>query len=407
MKVLILGDFPHNSIVLRCNGAVNKLSTICNSMIYFDNSATTKIDEEIFDSMMPWLKENFGNPSSAYALGRQARVAIEEAREEIASSINAHPAEIIFTSGGTESNNSILKSACIESNLVDSLLISSIEHHAVEYPAEWLASQGFSTAIAPVDALGRLLPDWHTLLPSTRCLVSFMHANNEIGIIQDISHVKSQIPDTCYVHTDAVQSYGKIPIDIDTLSVDFMSISAHKIHGPKGIGAMFIRKGIDFKSHQQGGGQERNRRAGTESPALIVGFQMAARKALKDMEARNTHMRALQSHMLTMITEHIPQARINTPMEHAITLPSILNISFSTISDGESILQLMDIAGFAVSNGSACVSGSQQPSHVLQAIGLSDKEAKAAIRFSFCKDNTIEEVEKAVMQLKTIIDSMS
>jgi len=376
-------------------------------MIYFDNSATTKIDEEIFDAMMPWLKENFGNPSSAYALGRQARVAIEEAREEIASSINAHPAEIIFTSGGTESNNSILKSACIESNLVDSLLISSIEHHAVEYPAEWLASQGFSTAIAPVDALGRLLPDWYTLLPSTRCLVSFMHANNEIGIIQDISHVKSQIPDTCYVHTDAVQSYGKIPIDIGTLSVDFMSISAHKIHGPKGIGAMFIRKGIDFKSHQQGGGQERNRRAGTESPALIVGFQMAARKAMKDMEARNTHMRALQSHMRAMITEHIPQARINTPMEHAITLPSILNISFSTISDGESILQLMDIAGFAVSNGSACVSGSQQPSHVLQAIGLSDKEAKAAIRFSFCKDNTIEEVEMAVLQLKTIIDSMS
>jgi cysteine desulfurase len=353
------------------------------------------------------MKENFGNASSAYGLGRQARVAIEEAREEIASSINAHPAEIIFTSGGTESNNAILKSACIESGLVDSLLISSIEHHAVEYPAEWLASQGFSTAIAPVNGLGRILPDWQKRMPSARCLVSFMHANNEIGTIQEIASVKSLLPETSYLHSDAVQSYGKIPIDIDKLHVDFMSMSAHKIHGPKGIGAMFIRKGIDFKSHQQGGGQERNRRAGTESPALIIGFQMAVRKAMKEMEARDKHMRALQSHMRSMISQHIPQARINTPMDDAITLPSILNISFSTISDGESILQLMDMAGFAVSNGSACVSGSQQPSHVLQAIGLSDKEAKAAVRFSFCKDNTIEEVEMAVMQLKTIIDSMS
>jgi len=376
-------------------------------MMYFDNSATTRIDEEIFFAMMPWMQEKFGNASSPYSLGRQARVVIEEAREEIASSINAHPAEIIFTSGGTESNNAILKSACIESSLVDSLIISSIEHHAVEYPTEWLASQGFRTAIAPVDALGRILPDWQKLMPSARCLVSFMHANNEIGTIQDIASVKSLLPETSYLHTDAVQSYGKIPIDIDKMHVDFLSMSAHKIHGPKGIGAMFIRKGIDFKSHQQGGGQERNRRAGTESPALIIGFQMAVRKAMKEMEARDKHMRALQSQMRSMISQHIPQARINTPMDDAITLPSILNISFSKISDGESILQLMDMVGIAVSNGSACVSGSQQPSHVLQAIGLSDKEAKAAVRFSFCKDNTIEEVEMAVMQLKTIIDSMS
>jgi cysteine desulfurase len=377
------------------------------SMIYFDNSATTKTDEEIFEAMLPWMKENFGNASSSYRLGRQARVAIEEAREEIASSINAHPAEIIFTSGGTESNNAILKSACIESGLTDSLLISAIEHHAVSHPAEWLATQGVTLKVAPVDNTGKVSQHWPELLSSRRCLISFMHANNEIGIIQDIPTVKSYLPDTSFLHTDAVQSYGKIPIDIKNLHVDFMSMSAHKIHGPKGIGAMFIRKGIDFKSHQQGGGQERNRRAGTESPALIVGFQMAVRKAMKDMEARDKHMRALQSHMRSMISQYIPQARINTPMDNAITLPSILNISFSTISDGESILQLMDIAGIAVSNGSACVSGSQQPSHVLNAIGLSDKESKAAVRFSFCKDNTMEEVEQAVLQLKSIIDSMS
>ena len=169
-----------------------------------------------------------------------------------------------------------------------------------------------------------------------------MHANNEIGIIQDISKIKARIPDTCFVHTDAVQSYGKIPIDIAQLGVDFLSISAHKIHGPKGIGAMFIRKGIDFKSHQHGGGQERNRRAGTESPALIVGFQYAARKAMKEMEQRHVHMRALQDHMRSLIREYIPQARINTTESHADCLPSILNVSFSDIQDGESILQLMD-----------------------------------------------------------------
>lgn len=376
-------------------------------MIYLDNSATTRIDEEIFEVMLPWMKENYGNPSSAYSLGRQSRVAIEEAREEIASSINAHPAEIIFTSGGTESNNAILKSACIESELIDSLLISSIEHHAVSHPAEWLATKGFTLHTAPVDNIGKVVEHWPELLPSQRSLISFMHANNEIGIIQDISKIKARIPDSCFVHTDAVQSYGKISIDIAQLGVDFLSISAHKIHGPKGIGAMFIRKGIDFKSHQHGGGQERNRRAGTESPALIVGFQYAARKAMKEMEQRHVHMRALQDHMRSLIREHIPQARINTTESHADCLPSILNVSFSDIQDGESILQLMDMANIAVSNGSACVSGSQQPSHVLQAIGLSDKEAKAAVRFSFCKDNTKDEVEQAVSQLKSIIDSMS
>ena len=386
---------------------MNKLSTFNDSMIYFDNSATTKIDEEIFEAMLPWFKDFFGNASSSYGLGRQARVAIEEAREEIAASMNAHPAEIIFTSGGTESNNAILKSACIESGLTDSLLISAIEHHAVSHPSEWLSTQGFTLETAPVDSMGKVLNHWPELLPSSRCLISFMHANNEIGIIQNIANIKAQIPDTCFVHTDAVQSYGKIPIDIAQLGVDFLSISAHKIHGPKGIGAMFIRKGIDFKSHQHGGGQERNRRAGTESPALIVGFQHAARKAMQEMEQRHLHMRALQDLMRNLIREHIPQARINTTDASADCLPSILNVSFSDIHDGESILQLMDMANIAVSNGSACVSGSQQPSHVLKAIGLSDIEAKAAVRFSFCKDNTLQEVEQAVLELRSIIDSMS
>lgn len=375
-------------------------------MIYLDNSATTNIDGEILEAMLPWLRDFYGNPSSSYALGRQSRVAIEEAREEIAHAIHAHPAELIFTSGGTEANNAILKSCCIESGLTDSLLISSIEHHAVSHPAEWLTSQGFPLTVMNVDSIGKVKDDWHEQIPTDKTLVSIMHANNETGVIQPIERFKQYLPETSFLHTDAVQSFGKIPIDIQQLQVDFLTLSAHKIHGPKGIGAMFIRKGIDFKSHQHGGGQERNRRAGTESPALIVGFQIAVRKAMQELEARHSHMRTLQHAMRTRIAENIPEARINTPESHSDCLPSILNVSFEHISDGEAILQLMDMAGIAVSNGSACVSGSQQPSHVLKALGLSDKEAKAAVRFSFSKDNTLEEVEIAIKELKTIIDSL-
>jgi len=376
-------------------------------MIYLDNSATTHIDEEILDAMMPWMRDFFGNPSSAYALGRKARVAIEEAREEIAAAINAHPAELIVTSGGTEANNAILKSSCIESRLTDALAISAIEHHAVSHPSEWLADQGFTLKVLGVDSYGVL--ERHSLdtLPSKNTLVSIMHANNETGVIQHIETIRSQIPESSFIHTDAVQSFGKIPIDVQYLGIDFLSISAHKIHGPKGIGGMFIKKGIDFKSHQHGGGQERNRRAGTESPALIVGFQIAVRNAIRELESRHQHMRSLQLLMRSLLNEHIPQARINTPEDPALCLPSIMNVSFQHINDGEAILQLMDMAGIAVSNGSACVSGSQQPSHVLKALGLSDQEAKAAVRFSFSKDNTVEDITSAVMELKTIIASLT
>lgn len=376
-------------------------------MIYLDNSATTQIDEEILDAMMPWMRDFFGNPSSAYALGRKSRVAIEEAREEIAASINAHPAELIFTSGGTEANNTILKSSCIESNLADALVISSIEHHAVSHPAEWLASQGVTLDILDVDSNGRVQDGWQDSLRSHRSLISIMHANNETGVMQDIQAIRPRVPETCLIHSDAVQSFGKIPLDIQQMGIDFLTLSAHKIHGPKGIGAMFIRKGIDFKAHQHGGGQERNRRAGTESPALIVGFQYAVRIAMREMDARSMHMRSLQDRMRSLIQEHIPLARINTPENASLSLPSILNVSFQHIHDGEAILQLMDMAGIAVSNGSACVSGSQQPSHVLKALGLSDTEAKAAVRFSFSKHNSLEEVERAIQELKTVIDSLS
>jgi cysteine desulfurase len=229
-----------------------------------------------------------------------------------------------------------------------------------------------------------------------------MHANNETGVVQDVSALRHAIPDAL-LHSDAVQSFGKIPVNVGSMGVDFLSLSAHKIHGPKGVGAMFIRKGIDFKSHQQGGGQERNRRAGTEPVALIVGFAMAARRAAQAMEERTTHMISLITEARRAVVESIPNIRINTPEDGA--LPNILNISFRDAAtlDGEAILQTMDMEGIAVSNGSACVSGSLQPSHVLLAMGLPPSEAKAAVRISVSKDTTPQEIGTAVTLLSKII----
>lgn len=374
-------------------------------MIYLDNSATTALDPEVLDAMMPWLREGYGNASSIYKIGRSSRVAIEQARTELATLIGAHPAEVIFTSGGTESNNAILKSVLVESKLATSLRFAATEHHAVIHPAESLKDQGFDVGEVGVDAQGRVLLADLQQACTGKPLVSIMHANNETGVIQPLASIREVIG-PALMHSDAVQSFGKIPIDVASLRVDFMSFSAHKIHGPKGVGAMFIRKGIDFKAHQQGGGQERNRRAGTEPVALIVGMVSAARLAVRNLEERAMHMRACIDHARRVILENIPNVRINTPDVDA--LPNILNVSFLDAEqlDGESVLQAMDIAGVAVSNGSACVSGSLQPSHVLQAMGLPTAEARAAVRISVSKDTTIEEVDRACTLLSDIIRNM-
>ena len=371
-------------------------------MIYLDNSATTRIDDEVLDAMLPWLRDGYGNASSQYELGRRARVAIEHARSEIASLLGAHPAELMFTSGGTESNNAILKSMCQESALVDRLAVGATEHHAVLHVADALSRGGVDVCTLPVDATGRIEIEAVSACNAPRTLVSVMHANNETGRLQPIAAVRRAVPDA-FLHTDAVQSFGKIPFRVHDLGLDLATLSAHKIHGPKGIGAMFIRKGIDFKAHQQGGAQERNRRAGTEPTALIVGFQHAARRAAAQMELRERHMRSCIELARKRISEQIPDVRFNTPDE--ASLPNILNVSFLDAErlDGESILQQMDIAGVSVSNGSACVSGSLQPSHVLSAMGLPTAEARAAVRFSVSKDTTHDEIEKAVAICADII----
>lgn len=371
-------------------------------MIYLDNSATTLLDEEVLDEMLPWMRQEYGNASSIYALGRRARVAVERARSEFATLINAHPAEVTFTSGGTESNNTILASACRESALVDRIVVGSIEHHAVLAPSEELAAQGYTRHILGVDNEGRYQPDDVAAFNDARTLISLMHANNETGVVQPLEHLRAAAPHAL-MHTDAVQTLGKIPFDVQQLGIDLASFSAHKIHGPKGVGAMFIRKGIDFKAHQVGGGQERNRRAGTEPVALIIGFAAALRRSVAAIEQRAQHMQALTNMARSMILEMIPDVRLNTPQEAA--LPNILNVSFRDADhlDGESMLQLMDIRGIAVSNGSACVSGSLQPSHVLSAMGLSASEARAAVRISVSQYTTQQEISQAVESLAMII----
>lgn len=377
-------------------------------MIYLDNSATTKLDEEVLNAMLPWLREHFGNASSVYSIGRRARVAIEDAREEIASLIHAHPAELIFTSGGTESNNTVLHSACVESQLARSVCYSAIEHHAVIHPSEQLAKLGIATAVLPVDSQGILNCDAaKDILASVphRTLISVMHANNETGMIQPIARLR-ELSANAFLHTDAVQSFGKIPFNVMDLPIDFASFSAHKIHGPKGVGALFIRKGIDFKAHQHGGGQERNRRAGTESPALIVGFQVAARRAVREMKERAEIMASRVALLRELLSATISNIRINTLVSQS--LPNILNISFLDAEklDGESILQSLDIQGIAASNGSACVSGSLQPSHVLSAMGLPAAEARAAVRFSVSKDTTEAEILTAAQALAEILAAL-
>lgn len=374
-------------------------------MIYLDNSATTKIDDDVLDAMLPWLRDDFGNASSIYSLGRKARVAIEDARTEIASFINAHPSELIFTSGGTESNNTILKSSIEESSLVDTIAVSATEHHSVLHPADDLRRKGHVVEVLSVKEDGTI--DMINLegVNTPRTLISVMLVNNETGTIQPLKKIRGVAP-LSMLHTDAVQAFGKIEFDVRDLGVDFATISAHKIHGPKGIGAMFIRKGIDFKAHQQGGGQERNRRAGTEAVALIIGFQAASRKAIGEMSANAKKMYELTSHLIASLKHEIPDIRINTP--HTQCAPHIVNISFTDADrlDGEAILQAMDMHNVAVSNGSACVSGSLQPSHVLFSMGLSKAESKAAVRFSVCKDTSITDIDNAVTILRDITRSM-
>ncbi len=375
-------------------------------MIYLDNAATTRLDPEVLEVMLPWLQDDYGNASALYQIGRRARVAVEQARAAIAELIGAEPAEIAFTSGGTEANNTVLKSLAWQSRSIRTVACSAIEHHAVLQTAEALAEQGIELIVLPVDSAGILRLDALPVEQLNRpdVLVSVMHSNNETGALQPIAQVRALLPHAL-LHTDAVQSFGKVPFNVGALGVDFATLSAHKIHGPKGIGAIYVRRGVRLEPLLHGGGQERGRRGGTEAVALIVGFAEAARRAHAAMAERSFHMQRLRDLLAQLLRERIEEIRINTPDD---ALPNILNVSFLDAErlDGEAILQLLDMEGIACSNGSACSSGSMQPSHVLKAMGRSDAEARAAVRFSLSKDTTETDIRTAADTLAAIVSWM-
>jgi cysteine desulfurase len=343
--------------------------------IYLDYSATTPIDPDVTEAMLPYFTRSFGNASSIHSFGRETKIQLEESREKIARAIGAKPGEVFFTSGGTEADNHALfgvAHAAKRAHGKNHIIVSSVEHHAVLRSAEYLGHNGFEVTLLPVDEFGKVGPDdvRAAITPRTS-LVSVMHANNEIGTIQPVEEIAEIVHDHGIVfHSDTVQSAGKIPINVDTLSVDMLAISAHKLYGPKGIGAIYIRKGIDVDSYLHGGAQERNRRAGTENIPLIVGFARAMEISQREMEKNAVHMNGLKKELKRLLSERFDAILFNGHPTDA--LPNIVNVSFDSARldiDGEALLLNMDLHGVAVTSGSACSSGSLEPSHVLHAIG--------------------------------------
>jgi len=372
--------------------------------IYLDNSATTPLREEVSEAMDPFLGPEFGNAGSIHAYGRAARKAIDDARDQVAALLNADSREIFFTSGGTESNNWVIQRAAIpQDSAQPSLIISSIEHHAVLHPAEYVKTAiGAEIRIVPVDQTCRVDPDAVAdRIDDHTALVSIMHANNETGVNQPIDNIAAICADrNIPFHTDAVQSVGKIPFDVRETPVTFASLSAHKIYGPKGVGALYVRKGSNLNPWMLGGFQEREQRAGTENVAGIVGLGKAAELATCDRETDAVRIAHLRDTLQEALLERIPES-----IAHGLDqprLPGILNIGFPGI-EGESMILGLDVEGIAVSSGSACTSGSLDPSHVLLAMGIGHAEAQSAVRFSLGRGTTHEDIDqtiKSVIQLR-------
>jgi len=375
--------------------------------IYLDYTATTPLDKRVLDAMMPHFTGTFGNPSSIHSFGREAKAALEESREKMASLLGAIPSEITFTSGGTESDNFALfgtAAACSDDR--KQLVISSIEHHAVLHSAEWLKERGFEVTILPVDSQGFVSTEaLQEALTSPTFLVSIIHANNETGVVQNLPELAKIAHDHgALFHTDAVQSFGKVPFDVKEAGVDLASITAHKIYGPKGIGALYIRRGIAIEPLLYGGSQERNRRPGTESLPLIVGFTRAAEIAVEEREDETRRLTELNNIMRARVTTQVSGALFNSPADDS--LPNILSVSIDSNEmeiDGEALIVNMDLEGIAVTSGSACSSGSLQPSHVIKALGRDDRTTMATVRFSFGRFTTEEEVNAAVETFARIV----
>jgi cysteine desulfurase len=380
--------------------------------IYLDNSATTRVDDEVVRAMLPFFTEVFGNASSTHQWGQRARQAVEDARHQVASLLSAAPNEITFLSGGTEADNLAIKGiAEAQKEKGRHLITSQIEHPAVLATCAHLEKEGWQVTYLPVTREGLVRSDdLRSALRDETVLITIMHANNEIGTIQPIKEIAALVKERraagqrhLFLHTDAVQSVGKIPLDVKDLGVDLLAFSGHKIHGPKGIGALYLRRGVRIASQMHGGHHERDRRAGTESVALIAGLGKAAELARLQLSERMEHTRQLRDYLEDQLFKRIPEITRNGDRERRV--PNIANINFDHV-EGEGLQISLDLKGVAVSTGSACSSGSTEPSHVLTAIGLSQDTGHGSLRFSFSKDNTMAEVEYVLETLPAIVEKL-
>ena len=371
--------------------------------IYLDNAATTKTSKEVVDAMLPYFTEDYGNPSSIYEIGQRSKEAITKAREKIAQVIGAKTEEIYFTAGGSESDNWALKAAFeAYSGKGNHIITTKIEHHAILHTCEYLEKQGARITYLDVDENGLVdLEELQKAICPETILISVMFANNEIGTIEPVKEIGMIAKEHGVLfHTDAVQAFGQVPIDVDEMNIDMLSSSAHKINGPKGIGFLYIRKGVKIRSFVHGGAQERKRRAGTENVPGIVGYGVAAKRAAESMEERTKKERELRDYLIERVLKEVPYVKLNgDPVKR---LPNNMNFSFRFI-EGESLLIMLDMKGIAGSSGSACTSGSLDPSHVLLAIGLPHEIAHGSLRLTLGEDITKEDLDYTLEQIKEIV----
>ena len=374
--------------------------------IYMDNAATTRVKPEVRDAMLPFYDEVFGNPSTIYYYGREAHKALDHARQQVAAAIGADKDEIYFTSCGTESDNWAIKGAAFaHQKKGNHIITSAIEHHAVLHTCAWLEKHGFEVTYLPVDEYGRVNPaDVEKAITDKTILITIMFANTEIGTIQPIAEIaKTARAHNILFHTDAVQAVGAVPINVHELGVDMLSLSGHKFYAPKGVGALYIRRGVRIDTHQHGGAQERGKRGGTENMAQIVGLGKAIEMATADVEGHAKKLAHMRDRLIDGILAEIPDVKLNG--HRTERLPNNVNVSIRYI-EGEALLLRLDLAGIAASSGSACTSGSLDPSHVLLAIGLPHEVAHGSLRLSLGDFNTEHDVDVVLEKLPEIVKTL-
>ena len=373
---------------------------------YFDNAATTRTKEEVIKEMIPYFKTEFGNPSSMYTLGRKSKMAITEARKQVAELINANPNEIIFTSGGSESDNIALKGIAHRyKEKGNHIITSKIEHHAILNSCKALENEGFKVTYLNVDKEGLVdINELEKSINENTILISIMTANNEIGTIQPIKEIsKIAKKHNIIFHTDAVQACGNIPVDVKEMGVDLLSMSGHKLYGPKGVGALYVKAGIELENLIDGGSQEKGRRAGTENVPGIVGLGKACKIAKQDLNSHIKYLKKLRDYYISEVKRKIPDAVLNGSAQNR--LPGNANFSFKGMEENAILLKL-DGVGISASSGSACSTGNPNASHVLTAIGLDETDAKSALRVTFGEDNTIEDIDYLVYNLEKIVEEL-